>query len=216
LGESVRRGGYFITGVHKIMASDPQEMYIMLGFFTLSTVSFLLSRNFSPKSMFCLLSSFSGIILVLVELVSGVFILTLNHVVYQFNLFNRINLGFAFERISSNKKISFLLILLTAVIFVTVWITFFRFFFQTTTKESNIPKWAYELIKIDINKQKKLEKISEWVKKNTESNSVIIFEGKESFIKYTEMFDELKISLMSERYVFHSIINFFSDLSDHE
>lgn len=218
LGDSVKRGGYFITGLHKIVISKPQEMYVSLVFFGVSTISFLLAGNFSPKSVFCFLSAVSGVVLVAAEVISGVFVLMLHHVIHPFNMFCRINLGFIFERISRfSGMLGRVLLLIFFLFFITRWLTFFKTFFGDGGDGQGLtPDWAGELIRVDVAEQKRLENVSAWIKENTSRDSVIIFEGKRLYIRYAEMFYELRLSLMSGRYAFHSIINFFSDMSDQE
>lgn len=216
LKESLTRGGYFVKGAGYEI---PQEFLIFLIFFVFSFSAFILSRNFSRKNIFIVLASTSGLLLAILDFLSVLPFSTLlyHHITFPFNYFNRILLGFLLEKISSSFRLfgKFLLFFIF-IFFIFSWFRFFVFFFSER-REPGLQEWAWDIIKVDLEHQRKLRKVSEWIKINTSEDSVIVFEGKRSsIIKYAELFDELKVSLMAGRYAFHSIINFFSDMSDQE
>ncbi len=216
LKEGLSRGGYFVKGAgYKVS----QEFYLFLIFFCFSAISFLASRVFSLKSLFIFFSSLAGLVLITLDLLSVLpfSMLLYHHLTFPFNFFNRILFGFALEKISGSIKVfgRFFLVIIS-IIFIFSWFRFFVFFFGEN-RSDELQDWAWEIIKVNVEHQRKIQRISEWIGVNTSEESVIVVEGHgSSVIKYDELFDELKVSVMTGRYLLHSVINFFSDMSDRE
>lgn len=197
LGDSLNRAMMLVKS-ERILPDIPSEFIFLL---VISVFSFIFFGNFSLKYLFVILSVFSGFILFFQTFVTGIHMQIVDHVTVQFKLFSKIAIGLTIDKIAGKfRYISKIISLFMFLVFLINWSIFFY------------------LLK-DFSPNKKFNSIIDWVKKNSQENSVITMEDEYGFFPILDVFptaSELIISVATGRYVLHNNINYFSDLSDND
>lgn len=197
LGDSLNRAMMLVKS-ERTLPDIPGEFIFLL---IVSVFSFIFFGNFSLKYLFVVLSVFSGFILFFQTFITGIHTQIVDHVTVQFKLFSKIAIGLTIDKVvgrfrSAGKIISIFMFL----VFIINWSIFFYFL-------------------KDFSPNEKFVSIIDWVKQNSQENSVITMEDEHGFFPIFDVFptaSELMISVATGRYILHNNINYFSDLSDND
>jgi hypothetical protein len=217
VGESILRAAFFIK-IHQdislvdfLLKEMPKE-YTFL--FVLSLFSFAFYSNFSSKYLFIFSGFFSGFLLFFSEYILKIFMQGTMHFTVPFKLFTKIAIGLAlqkFEELRSKKLVSYLFSFAINILCIFMFIFFILnwalFFFKVKKFEENA-------IKI-----KQFKEVALRIKYHTPEKSVVTVDDFYGFFILFDIFptsSELMLHILSEKFILHNNINYFSDLTDNE
>ncbi len=203
LKESIKRGAMIVM-IENQSISVPKEY---LALFLLALVSVLFFSKRMKKDLFLLSGALSGFILFTVEPISRIYTQITPHITVPFKISSKIAIGFSIQKIEEKSK---LLAKILLTIFLTIFISQWIFFCIRIIRELKHEK---------IEKIKQFRKVAEFIKTKTEKNSVITAEDFYGFFFIHDVFptsSELMLSILSQRYIIHNTINYFSNLKDED